>query len=364
MWSDELPRAADIWDRALREGRLAAERPWISFASCFRSQVAFRMGDLRDAEVHARDSLEVMNDWDLLPPDPAAFLCDSLVEQGLLDDAELVLAESGYDRALPMRQGYRILLASRARLNAARGHHELAVQDLRELGRRCDEQLILNPGAFAWRSALAESLMTVDPCEACDLADEELDRARAFGAPRAIGIALRVRGLLARGPDQVALLGEGVQVLESSHARLELARGRVELGGALRRLGRLLEAREALRQGLTDARSIGAGLVAMRAREELKAAGVRPRRDELRGRDVLTAAENRVARMAAEGLGNREIAQALFVSLRTIETHLTHTYQKLEITGRGQLPTALEAQGSGASDAKDRGRTTMHRRRP
>jgi DNA-binding NarL/FixJ family response regulator len=89
------------------------------------------------------------------------------------------------------------------------------------------------------------------------------------------------------------------------------------------------------------ARQCGARALAAVARAELAVAGAKPRRDAFRGRDALTASEVRVARMAAEGQANREIAQALFVSLRTVETHLTHAYQKLAIDSRDALPQAL-----------------------
>jgi DNA-binding NarL/FixJ family response regulator len=78
-----------------------------------------------------------------------------------------------------------------------------------------------------------------------------------------------------------------------------------------------------------------------RARRELIDAGARPRRTPLSGPDALTPSERRVADMACEGLSNRQIAQALFLSLKTIETHLTHIYQKLDITSRRQLASAL-----------------------
>ena len=87
----------------------------------------------------------------------------------------------------------------------------------------------------------------------------------------------------------------------------------------------------------------GGQLVADRAHAELVASGARPRTKALSGRDALTPSERRVARMAAEGLTNREIAQALFVTMRTVEVHLTHAYQELDISSREQLPQALDA---------------------
>jgi DNA-binding CsgD family transcriptional regulator len=128
--------------------------------------------------------------------------------------------------------------------------------------------------------------------------------------------------------------------------RLERARALVELGAALRRRGRLREAQPPLREGLDLADRCGAGPLAARAHEELLAVGTRPRRARISGRDALTASELRVCRMAAGGATNREIAQALFVGLRTVETHLTKSYDKLEIDGREGLADALTRSSS------------------
>lgn len=97
-----------------------------------------------------------------------------------------------------------------------------------------------------------------------------------------------------------------------------------------------------LRRALDLATSCGATALATRARNELGALGVRPRREPASGLGSLTAAELRVARMAAAGQTNRDIAQALFVSLRTVETHLTHAYRKLEIPSRAELGRTLD----------------------
>lgn len=124
--------------------------------------------------------------------------------------------------------------------------------------------------------------------------------------------------------------------------RLERARVLVELGAGLSRRGKSGGAVPFLREGLDLADRCGAGPIAAHAREQLHAAGARPRRARISGRDALTPSELRVCRMASEGMTNRDIAQALFVSLRTVETHLTRSYVKLEAGGREQLRAALD----------------------
>jgi DNA-binding CsgD family transcriptional regulator len=115
------------------------------------------------------------------------------------------------------------------------------------------------------------------------------------------------------------------------------------LGIALRQARRRVEARGPLREALDLALRCGGARIASQAREELVLAGARPRRDRISGRDALTAAELRVARLAAEGKTNREIAEHLFLTVRTVETHLTRTYGKLGVTSRGQLLHKLQS---------------------
>jgi DNA-binding NarL/FixJ family response regulator len=167
---------------------------------------------------------------------------------------------------------------------------------------------------------------------------EDVTRSRAFGEPRALGMSLRAAGL-ARGSFED--LDESVAILRPSPARLELALSLLALGSAHRRAGRRTDARPVLAEAVELAAACGATAIAARAHDELVAAGARPRRDPIESRSKLTASEQRVARMAADGMTNREIAQALFLTEKTIEVHLTSTYRKLDISSRSQLPRAL-----------------------
>jgi DNA-binding CsgD family transcriptional regulator len=173
------------------------------------------------------------------------------------------------------------------------------------------------------------------------LAREQLALARAFGRPRTVGIALRACGMVEGGEPGLELLAEAVSTLDRSQSPLELARALTDYGAALRRAGRRVQARIQLERALDLAHRCGARRIGARARAELVAAGAKPRRDAITGRDALTTSELRVARLAAEGLTNPEIAQALFITTRTAKGHLSHVYHKLGITRRGQLPGAL-----------------------
>jgi DNA-binding CsgD family transcriptional regulator len=266
-------------------------------------------------------------------------LVNVLLARGETAAADAVFAQL---RPEPAATGQMRYLLTRARIRAASTQPDEALEDLFACGRLEEEWEISTPAFGTWRTDAATLLASLDRAgEARALAQEELARCRAFGALAPIGRALRALALVERGDASVELLEDAVGHLERSPARLEHATALLELGAAIRRAGRRAEAREPLREALQLANACGATALAARAHDELVTAGARPRRDPTESRSALTASELRVARLAAEGMTNREIAQALFVTENTIETHLRSVFRKLAIRSRSQLARAL-----------------------
>lgn len=228
----------------------------------------------------------------------------------------------------------------------AAGDGRGALADL-ELCRRFEQSYNGGPGLaclVAWRSPAALAHLSLGQVDrARQLAAEEVGLAREYGAPRPLGVALRALGVSEGGDRGVERLEEAVYVLESADSIIEQARALTDLGTALRQAGKTNAARERLRAGMNLAHSCGAKAIAQRAREELVAAGARPRRLATSGPNALTASERRVAGMAVDGMSNREIAQALFVTVRTVEGHLTNAFAKLAIASREELTGALSS---------------------
>jgi DNA-binding CsgD family transcriptional regulator len=187
-----------------------------------------------------------------------------------------------------------------------------------------------------------------DTVKARELALDDLDRAQRWGAASGIGTALRATALAEGGGAGIDRLRAAVEVLEQSPRRLEHARAFTDLGAALRRGNQRRAARDALRAGLEIAESCGARALVQQARTELRAAGGRSSDPWGHGAQRLTASERRVAEMAADGQSNAEIAQTLFVTRKTVETHLGNVYRKLAISGRGKLRGALGESGPAA----------------
>ena len=189
--------------------------------------------------------------------------------------------------------------------------------------------------------------MLGDRAEGAELVAAELELAERFGALGAIAHALRALATVHSGDARVDLLEEAVQRAESSQAALERAKALVDYGAALRRTGRRRDAREPLRQGLFLAQRCGAVTLVKLARGEATAAGVRPRRTALSGVDALTPREHQVASLAAQGKSNREIAETLFVTVKTVEWHLKHAYGKLGAASRRDLPAIFSDTSGG-----------------
>ena len=296
-------------------------------------------GALADAEADARWALERAEGVRRMYA--VTELIRVLIERDALDAAELELKQVADPRASRSVEAVRFLIA-RGRLRFAQGRLQEALDDLLECGQRSARLGLWTLSAAPWRAELSLVYAALgETGEARRLAGEQLELARAFGRPRALGISLRACGLVEGGDSGLALLEEAVKTLESSQSPLELARALSDHGAALRRAGRRVKARSQLERGLDLAHHLGARRIANQAREELIAAGAKPRRDAVTGRDALTAGELRVARLAAEGMTNREIAQALFITTKTAKGHLSHVYRKLDITRRGQLASAL-----------------------
>jgi len=341
MTIDELERAQALVETILADSRARGSVVGCTFAYGRRGLLALRRGELAEAEADARAALELSVEYNLALSTPLhrAALSTVLLERGDLHQAAGVVEGV----VLPVGGPTGIaLLEARGRVRLARGQREQAIADLRHCGRLAIA-VRTTPNLHPWRSTLALALASDDLAEARALAKAELQLARDAGAPRAIGIALRACGLLADGQNRIELLQQSVAVLEASSARLELAHSLAELGAALRRAGARTAARAPLRRALDLAARCGATPLAERAREEAVAAGARPRRPWTSGVDALTPSELRVARLAAQAMGNRDIAQALFITTKTVSDHLSSAYRKLNISSRDQLAAVMAA---------------------
>jgi DNA-binding CsgD family transcriptional regulator len=249
------------------------------------------------------------------------------------------------------------LLELRGRLRVEAGRLESGLLDLREAACWARQWEIDNPAVSNWRAALAGALHRTGAVdEAWELAQEQVSLAREFGAAWSLGAALRTGATVAPPTDRLSLLAEAVEVLEHSGATLELAHALVELGACMvAQTDDKVAAREVLRRGADAASRCSAAPLVSRAVQLLRSTGARPRRVALTGASALTPMERRVAELALAGYANLEIAELLFVNLKTVEAHLSRVYRKLHIRSRRHLPNSLSRAREEKSELKPTG---------
>lgn len=327
-------------DAARRTGSLHG----FANASYFHGTAGFRAGSLREAEADADQAIGAARaGWRRYLVGALVLKANILIEVGDLDAADRCLRQAGeHDRGSMFDRSWRE--HALGRLTLAQGDPPTALRHFRQAGAWLSERLEAEHTVLPWRSdAALAALAARDPDQAQQLIAPLLARGRSGGRGVRHARALRVQGLIAGGEAGLASLEEAARALADSQASLEHAYARADLGSALRRAGRRADAQLRLREALDLAAAAGARRLAARARDELVIAGARPRRERLTGVGSLTASERRVAELAGHGRTNAQIAQALFVTPKTVEFHLRHVYQKLEIPGRGALAAALAA---------------------
>ena len=342
--TDALDLAHACLEKALTDARALGSIPAMAYLMVHRGWFSLRSGAIAHAEADARTALELLTAHDIRLGDrfAMALLIEALIETGQVGDAAATLRDSGLGLEIPPGLAHNNLLEARGLLHLAQGNARAGLDDLLEFGRRDQLWGAANPLASRWRSHACLALRAAGEDEAArHMAAEELERARRWGAASGVGIALRAAALVEGGVAAIDRLGEAAEVLERSPARLEHARALTDLGAAQRRANRRAEARSALERGLDLARLCGAKALVERASVELRAAGGRSSDVAAGGVEQLTVSERRVAELAAKGHSNPEIAQMLFVTRKTVETHLGHVYSKLAVAGRAELGRAL-----------------------
>ena len=355
--ADEHERAREVLESAKEAARARGALFDFIYYAVGGANLAYRAGAIFESEAEARAAYELARGerWPLGITSICQYLVQALVERDELEEARALLAENRLDRPpgeLADVYTSNAFLLARAGLHAAGDDAEAAMADLREFRDREEAFGERNPSLAPWRSAMALILHGEgEGDEARSLCSAEIELARLWGAPRALGMALRAAGVVAPDGERVALLQEAVEVLEGSFARLELGRAQADLGAAILATGDAPEARRLLRTALETAHLCGAVALERRILEDLRAAGARPRRSVLSGPGSLTPSERRVAELAASGSSNREIAEQLFVAVRTVEYHLQGAYRKLGINERTRLAEALAAGGAAGEEA-------------
>jgi DNA-binding CsgD family transcriptional regulator len=334
--------ALDVSDRMLARAHRRGSQFGMLAVSLWRGWLHLRRGELVDAGESLRTALLELAAWhgaaggDVYA---AAHLAQTLLEEGDVEGARRTLDPELETHLSTSLEGARWWNAAVCELLLATARPEDALERSQRM--RVDHPHVDHPLASSWRSPQARALHRLGRTdEAVALARENVAVARRYGGPSALARTLRELGEML-GDEGLDELQEAVALVEDTPARLELAKSLAALGRALRHARQPSASREPLRRALELADACGAAGLAEGVRSELYAAGARPRTTALSGAASLTASERRVAALASEGGSNRDIAQTLFVTPKTVEVHLSNVYRKLGIRSRRELAGAL-----------------------
>lgn len=350
-YADRVERADELYTLAVDFARERGSVIGFASATGPRCIARLQQGRIAEAEAEARSCLEATaHVWIIGRPMLISCVLDAMLERSDLQACWRFLDEMAIGEDLTAVSMARRMLRSRGHLRLLSGDAAGALRDFGQIRNR-ERRAGCEAAAIPTRAEVALALAQLGETErARQLAHEQLGLARVWGAPSPLSQALRVAGTVTGGADGISLLREATEVLEHSPPRYERALALTAYGAALRCAGRRAEARDVLRQALELADRFGALRTAEQARSELLATGARPRRVRLSGADALTPSQRRIALLAAEGHSNRQIAQELFITIRTVETHLGSVYDKLGVRGRDGLAGALGA-GRAPADA-------------
>ncbi|MFB7339937.1 ATP-binding protein, partial [Streptomyces hydrogenans] len=362
LYADRPGRAEELFAAGTAEFEKQGWRgAHLSFAYTLLGYIRFRRGRLMEAEDFARAGLRLAER--VGPRTPALWyatgvMIEVLLARGRTAEAERVARDHDFGEPFPATVTIPDCETVHAALLLATGRAEEAAAALADIGRRLEPRGKRNPSCSPWQLhlALAEAA-TTSPAKALATAQDAVARARQYGAPSAIGQALRVTAEVSEGADRIKLLEESVDWLDQSPAAYELARSLVALGAALRRTERHAEAAEHLYRGLETAQDCGADGLVEEARAELAAAGLRPRALHTADGNSLTARERAAAGATVRGL---DPAAVLGVDATAAARLLSAVYRKLG-TDRSGLAHALgdpgepevPAETSGAADPLD-----------
>ncbi len=296
-----------------------------------------REGRVAEAEGEARAALGGP-EHALITPMSRAFLVFALMERAETAEAEAVLEPV---TNLPPTMPANHVVVARARVAAQRGDWAAVRRHCEDAERREAAFNVGNP-ILGWRLLLAAAVArNGDLDRAQSLIGDQAAACERWGSKALLAAVRRVQAMFVPPPGTADAIRAALDLSRQGVDRLNDARALVDLGASLRRANERVAAREPLTEALELARQLGATHLVARAHKELQVAGARPRRLQFSGIDSLTAAERRVVELAVRGCTNREIAQNLFVTAKTIENHLGRAYRKLGVGGRDELAGAL-----------------------
>ncbi|MET9606142.1 LuxR C-terminal-related transcriptional regulator [Streptomyces sp. NPDC006512] len=353
LYADRLGPAALWTDRLLVEASERDAPGWTAVMQAMRAHMALRRGELVQARRLAEQALEQLppHAWGVGIGMPLAALIEARTAMGDHEAAAALVDHPVPEQMLLTRYGLHYVYA-RGRHQLATGRHHAALTDFMTCGRLMRDWAIDRSGLAPWRVGVAEASLALGNREQAErFAREQL---AADAGPRVRGMALRVLAGARPLPDRPALLDRAVALLQEEGDSHELARALADLGAAYERLGDAARGKTCTRRAWRIAEACNGreepaqphqgGDQPAPSEPPTPVAAPQPGPAGPRPAAVssLTDAERRVATLAAHGYTNREISDKLFITVSTVEQHLTRVYRKINITRRQDLPVSWD----------------------
>ncbi|WP_084692374.1 helix-turn-helix transcriptional regulator [Parafrankia elaeagni] len=349
--ADQLETAALWCDRLVTQAADREAPTWDAILSTVRADISLRQGHLLDAQCCAESALARLSpeSWGAAISWPVSIALMAMTARGRLDDAARMLEYPVPDETVHDIRGLRYLryLQARGCFYLATSRPEAALHDFLTCGELMDRWNMDQPALMPWRLDAARAHLALrQPTHARDLIEAQLGQLTGE-LTRTRGIALRLLAATSDVASRVALLRESAEILRPVGSSLELAYTLADLSHAYRAVEDSHRARITVRRAWSLAAAGHADALCQTLLPDLSEAdedGDAP--SEVDTRALLMAlsdAERRVAVLAAQGSTNRQIANKLFVTVSTVEQHLTRVYRKLRITRRNDLLAKLPA---------------------
>ena len=347
-FTEDLSTARAALQRSMVRARDLNDDLALATSWCFLATTEVLAGDY-DAAAAAATAAEAVAAWYDWPPHPWRLepRCELLIRDGDLDSAARLIDETlpdGADAVIPPRITARFMGAClQGKVSAWRSDHAATVQHLERAAWCADQLDWADPGVRCRLDILlAEAYVAVGrPDDARRISAWLRELGGRLRRPALTGDAYRIDALAAAAAGDVDSAAESARAAVTAHGssplRLELARSLLVLGQVERRRKARRQSRDALRRAYELASDMGHRPLLAQIEQEL------PRVAAERSGSELTATERRVAGLIADGATNRDAAAALFVSVRTIETHVASIYRKLGVRTRAELARRLPA---------------------
>lgn len=346
VYADDLDQATIWCDGFLDEAVVRDAPTWRAQLAAVRAEIAMRRGDLTGAHRYARSALAQMSPaaWGVGIGLPLAGLIKASSALGKQEEAEVALSTPTPEALLKSRYGLHYLYA-RGRHHYSANRFRAALNDFQTCGELMMAWEMDVPSFIPWRSEAAAACLRIgNQAKARQLVLDQMERPGADRG-RVRGITLRLLAATSDLKDRTALLRESVDLLNDCGDRYEQAHSLADLSRAYQAMKQLSWARSMLRLAAQTARDCHAesllGTIEAAPSPEVSPAEEATTVDD--GTSPLSDAERRVAALAARGDTNREIARRLYITVSTVEQHLTRVYRKLNVAGREDLAVRLHA---------------------